>query len=464
MAVMGVMAVTSRPRYAVVWLLLAAGLHAKKQPTVLEAGFKRRITAKLNGSAEVATQHLMSRLELAGSVFGGYELDVPGGEGGTGAPTWRHTCFDVEPMRDSVEHCGMRQMQALTTLCDVGQGENIQQGIRKHLRALSKDTVEPLGIKRMNLQGVVIWVLQTSPDSNEQDASPAFQASALMAVVRCADAVGERSYFQEAESWFQGLKTVYHVGNFKDSRLTFHKVAIIWESLAVVAAHLPRESSFYADVLEYIRQLEMHLRQEWEDTADTWSFASARALAVRWQSKTVTKKSQRVMMKAWAREHVDRFLGTGKKSADPQGETDISEGILARIGTGTYTCGPLQGLTSLAAILSNAQLVQVVLQLLEKDVDKYQISPKNQGLVGFGSFDGVQMLEGSFFRDDAQLKMEKRHSMRVDDVVQCVIALAQALKTLEGIVGVEIPVAGTGEGDHEPAGATAEQSAPSEEL
>lgn len=452
------MALTARPRHAVVWLLLAAGLHAKKQPTALEAGFKRRITAKLNGSAAVATQHLMSRLELAGSVFGGYELDVPGGEGGIGAPTWRHTCHDVEPLRDSVEHCGMRQMQALTTLCDVGQGESIHEGIRKHLRALSKDAVEPLGMKRMNLQGVVIWVLLKSPDSNEQDASPAFQASALMAVVRCADAVGERSYFQEAESWFQGLKTVYHVGNFKDSRLTFHKAAVIWESLAVVAAHLPRESSFYADVLEYIRQLEMHLKQEWEDTAEAWSFASARALAVRWQSRTVKKKSQRAMIKAWAREHVDRFLGTGK------GESDISEGILARIGTGTYTCGPLQGLTSLAAILSNAQLVQVVLQLLEKDVDKYQMSPQNPGLAGLGSFDGVKMLEGSFFRDDAQLKMEKRHSVRVDDVAQCVIALAQALKTLEGILGVEIPVVGTGEGEDEPAGATAEKNAPSEEL
>jgi len=36
------------------------------------------------------------------------------------------------------------------------------------------------------------------------------------------------------------------------------------------------------------------------------------------------------------------------------------------------------------------------------------------------------------------MKLEKRNSLRVDDVVQCMVAMTQALKTLGGIQGVVV--------------------------
>lgn len=113
---------------------------------------------------------------------------------------------------------------------------------------------------------------------------------------------------------------------------------------------------------------------------------------------------------------------------------------MARIGGAGYTCGPLQGLASLAAVVSNAELVQVVLQLLEKDIDRYQVSPsnENQPQVSKEALWREAGLTGAFFRDEQQMKLEKRRSLRMDDVVQCMVALTQALKTLEGIQAVVV--------------------------
>jgi len=237
--------------------------------------------------------------------------------------------------------------------------------------------VPALAMKRTKFDGVDIWFHRKTPQSSSDDidASPSIQASALMAVVRCANATGQRDYFLEAENWFTGLQKVYPQKLWNSTLVSFHKSGIIWESLALVLSHVPAESAFHSKLLQYVRDFEGFLKRVWDENESTWSFASARALAIRWQSKALKSKKNRAAMKRWAQEHVDRFLGQKKGAA----AVDMSEGILARIGGAGYTCGPLQGLTSLAAVVSNAELVHVVLQLLEKDIDRYQLSASNEG-------------------------------------------------------------------------------------
>ena len=170
---------------------------------------------------------------------------------------------------------------------------------------------------------------------------------------------------------------------------------------------------------------------------DFWSFSSARALAVRWSSKGL-RKHQRKLLRRWASEHVDRFLGRSGDSIKAGPSKEVSEGILARIGGNRYTCGPLQGLASLAGLLNDAELIQVVLQLIEKDIHRYQLSDLN-----FGPFDSaLPELLGGFFRDSEQLVLESRQSLRVDDTAMCLIAMSHLLETLQGIKGVIVDPSG----------------------
>lgn len=408
-------------------------------PTALEASFKDRITAKIDNSLQSAVQHMVNRLGSEGQRFSGYELDF-GSE-----LSWRRKCDEIDDQRDSIEHCALRQLHALTAICDASKDLQSTSEARKlvdaHLKMLVSKEVPNLAMNRRKIDGVDIWFFRKTPSggSDDVDASPSLQASALMALVRCANATGQRDYFAEAENWFHGLQKVYPVNLWNTSLVSFHKSGIIWESLALVLSDLPAESSFYGKLLQYVRDFESFLLAIWKERPDSWSFASARALALRWQSGSLKKKKERTAVKKWGQDHVDRFLGGSK------GTADISKGILERIGGAGYTCGPLQGLTSLAAVVSSAELVQVVLQLLEKDIDRYQVSPAKPDEATTDSpkkeLDSIAReagLAGAFFRDPEQMKMEKRTSFRVDDTVQCMVALSQALKTLEGIQGVVV--------------------------
>ena len=112
----------------------------------------------------------------------------------------------------------------------------------------------------------------------------------------------------------------------------------------------------------------------------------------------------------------------------------ISQGILARIGGSRYTCGPLQGLASLAAILKDAELIQVVLQLMEKDITRYQIQESNPGPIRKPPAD----LLGAFYRDEDQLQLEHRKTLRIDDTAMCLIAMTHMLETLTSIKSVVV--------------------------
>lgn len=127
----------------------------------------------------------------------------------------------------------------------------------------------------------------------------------------------------------------------------------------------------------------------------------------------------------WGRSHIQ--LKDGPSDA-------ISKGILERIGGSRYTCGPLQGLASLAAILKDAELIQVVLQLMEKDISRYQIQESNPGPFQKPMAD----LLGGFFRDDDQLQLEHRKTLRIDDTAMCLIAITHMLETLTSIKSVVV--------------------------
>ena len=118
----------------------------------------------------------------------------------------------------------------------------------------------------------------------------------------------------------------------------------------------------------------------------------------------------------------------------------ISKGILARIGGSRYTCGPLQGLASLAAILKDAEVIQVVLQLMEKDITRYQIQPSNPGPIRgpIRKLADLLGLLGGFYRDDDQLQLEHRKTLRVDDTAMCLIAITHMLETLASIKSVVV--------------------------
>eukprot|EP00927_Polykrikos_kofoidii_P048693 TRINITY_DN42920_c0_g1_i1.p1 TRINITY_DN42920_c0_g1~~TRINITY_DN42920_c0_g1_i1.p1 ORF type:complete len:506 (+),score=100.16 TRINITY_DN42920_c0_g1_i1:88-1605(+) len=431
-----------------------------KLTVAIEAAFKKRISRKLESSLALATNHLTTRLGLEGGPFAGYELEVQTAEDSS-TSRWRHKCEEVVEDRDSIEYCALRQMHSLAALCDAGDKAERNNAtidlIHQHLKAMLSESLPNLAVSLKHFDhGSDIFFHRLSPSApvDKLDASPTLQASALMAMVRCADALGEKHYFQEAEAWFQGLQKLYPQDLWNATLVNFHKSGIVWESLSLVLSHLPVESSFHERVLEYVVAFEAFMAKLWAENPNAWSFASARALVIRWRSQSLKKKKQRSKVRKWAREHVDRFLG--RKSASLKGgEAGLTEGILARMGGAGYTCGPLQGLTSLAGILADADLVQVVLKLLEKDVDRYQLiaaTPAPWGPLVDAGF----AVEGSFFRDDQQLLLEKRRTIRVDDPVQCVIALTQALKALDTFIGVEVELPPGDEGAPPPAVEAAE--------
>jgi len=405
-----------------------------KPKAALEATFKERIEVKLTKSLQAVAVHLGSR-RGGGDAFGNYELEL----NKTASKRWRHECTEVVPGRDSIELCAMRQLHAMGALCDASTLVEVDsKAAKRQLKSLAAKAVPSLALKRSTFDGGIdIWFHRKKADADDVDGSPALQASALMAMACCAHATKQTEYFKEAETWFAGLQKVYPQTLWQKAPLSFHKKAIIWESLSLVAVHLPLGSSFQTALQGYLADLEAYLWKLWTDESEEWSFASARAIALRLKSPALKKQKQRKLLRKWAQEHVDRLLGD--KSTGP--------GILAKLGGEGYSCGPLQGLTSLASVLTdNVELLQVVLQLLEKDVDKYQVVDKSQSpMASLEVADSAVV--GAFFRDGLQLTMEQRDTWRIDDSTQCAIALTQALQHLSNVQGVSVEPPGEEAGD-----------------
>lgn len=183
------------------FLLVAA---AKQAPAALEASYKERIEQLLNTSATLAARHLSKRFSLTTNLFSGYELEYGKGSKAKAAK-WTHDCLGIATSRDSVENCVLRQLQALTALCDVPMTADSKEIAEKHLGHLLRSPEIPeLAMKLQKISGASIFLVRKEPegDPGDMDASPAIQASMLMAAVRCGQALGQKQHLDDAESGF----------------------------------------------------------------------------------------------------------------------------------------------------------------------------------------------------------------------------------------------------------------------
>lgn len=173
---------------------------AKQAPAALEASYKERIEDLLNSSATLAARHLSRRLSLTDDLFSGYEVEYRKG-GKSKTAKWTHNCLGISTSRDSVENCILRQLQALTALCDVPLTAESREIAERHLSHLLQSSEIPeLAMKLQKMSGASMFLFRKQPDSSDMDASPAIQASMLMAVVRCGQALGQKRHLDDAES------------------------------------------------------------------------------------------------------------------------------------------------------------------------------------------------------------------------------------------------------------------------
>merc|ERR1712151_1260941 len=110
--------------------------------------------------------------------------------------------IEVDSSRDSVENCALRQLQALVALCDVPdifkRDEDARMLGEQHVTTLLKTKkVAALGLSLSAVSGTSLFFHQKSPgaaSADDLDVSPTIQASVLMAVVRCGEALGIKSH------------------------------------------------------------------------------------------------------------------------------------------------------------------------------------------------------------------------------------------------------------------------------
>ena len=73
---------------------------------------------------------------------------------------------------------------------------------------------------------------------------------------------------------------------------------------------------------------------------------------------------------------------------------------------------------------------------MEKDIARYQIQESNPGPIRKPA--ALLGLLGGFYRDDDQLQLEHRKTLRVDDTAMCLIAITHMLETLASIKSVVV--------------------------
>jgi len=428
-------------RCAIAVLLVASVDGKAKQPlpVAVEARFKERITAKLATALDLAVGHLATALGVAETGDGGgeaffgrhYELEIQG-DG-----SWRSGCAtDVDTTRDSVSHCAIRKLQAMTALCETpGGAEKYKTGINRLLKQLlrNREKIIPgLGVKRSLLplgNGIEAWMSEVSPGSGNYDVVIPLHAAAMLAVVQCGSALQQQEVFSDVQSWFATIHKAY--SREARAQQSFHANAILWESFVKISSLVREGSSFAEELADFLEDFEAYLQAQFDKDPRVWSFSGARAAVLNW---AIAKKAAR--RKKFGK-IIDEYMKRWKQIAPSM---KISE---------MYTCGPLQGLAPLLLRRGDqaAELVSSVLAMAEKDVDLYQVAADRgngepshaaQQLGGRVLAPQGMLLEGAFFRDVAQLQNEKRTSIRIDDTAQCVMALTRTLHLLEDLVGVEV--------------------------
>jgi len=455
-------------------LLSLCVAQAKKSPPVaVEARFKERITLKLEAALASATAHLAWALgvtsESSEDVFAPhYELDLRTGS------TWRAKCeADIDTERDSVAHCVIHKLQALSALCEApGVAEAHRPGILRLLKQLlvKRETVIPgLGVKRSMLpigNGMEVWMSETSVGSGNFDVMVPLHAAATLAVVQCGSALSEPKFFETAQAWFASIEKAWPQRAW--AQASFHMNSILWESFVRISTMIRSDSSCAEELQDFNRGFEAYLQAKFSENPQSWSFSGAHATVLTWQREK--KKARRKKLAASIIEYTRRW-----RQLAP-----------ALNVTTSYTCGPLQGVAPLLLKPGEeaAELVSSLLKLAEKDVDLFQLSFAQSGDSDAASTDpspaaarvGEKLLKklggelnGAFVRDEGQWKGEKRRSIRIDDTAQCVVGITRTLQLLETLVGVEVPTPGA-EGAAAEEGAAAggadeaSGAAPTEEL
>jgi len=287
-----------------------------------------------------------------------------------------------------------------------------------------------LGMKRAMLpigNGLEVWMSEMTPKSGRFDVVVPAHAAATLALVQCSTALKEPQYLEIAEAWFASIEKAWPQSSWSQS--SFHLNSILLESFVRMATVIRKGSSFHDELTKFIGRFEVHLHNDFWQSASTWSFSGAHATVLAWQGEK--KKTKRKTLAKLIAEYERRWLA-------------IAPTLNA---TESYTCGPMQGVASLLLKPSSnaASMVQHLLTTVEKDVDRYQVTfdDHTASIAATRLSESIRLkfgdaLQGSFLRDDQQLAAEKRYSLRIDDVSQCVVALTRTLELLDTLVGVEV--------------------------
>lgn len=120
------------------------------------------------------------------------------------------------------------------------------------------------------------------------------------------------------------------------------------------------------------------------------------------------------------------------------------EKMLPKINMSMYcTCGPVQGLAALAEAREDAQLAIIALKLAEKDIDLFQVPPKETSAPAaipdmLAHVPDIEKFAGAFLRGKDQLQQEGRPGVyRIDDTTTCLLATAAALRLVQTMQTVE---------------------------
>lgn len=413
---------------------VAAGKAKQPMPVAVEARFKERLTAKLEASLSSALGHMAWALGLDtdGAVFGQhYELDLAS-EG------WRTACEkDISTEYDSISHCAIRKLQALTAFCEVeSAAQEHRDAIQRLLKQLlqKRETIVPgMGIKRSLLpigNGIEAWMSELKPGSGNYDVIVPLHAAAMAAVVQCGSSLNMTEPLAEAHGWFAAIEKAYPPSAWAQN--SFHLNAILWESFVLIYTMVRPGSSFAEELQDFLDDFDAYLQAQFDKEPKAWSFSGARAAVLSWVS--AKKASRRKRFGKMIDEYMNRWKEIGAAMQTKE----------------MYTCGPLQGVAPLLLKRGDqaAELVSSVLALAEKDVDLFQIlgaseKPEIRSIAAQRLGDGLLGkhaggLEGAFLRDEAQLKNDKRRSIRIDDTAQCIMGMYRTLQLLDDLVGVEV--------------------------
>lgn len=413
----------------------------------LQARSKVNLEIKLSASLEAAASHLTWFLGMEGGegkgkypdIFKRYELNLTDG-------SWVEDCApDATNTSESIEYCIVRKLQALDALCLNPHllTATRRKAMRAALNVLSEqqENIPGLSVRRdpMPQQGgegkrndAEAFVFEEGKvGSGRKVLSPTVHATAMATIARCEQALGFQEKWSTISQWFVAANQAVAQVAPKFDKITHHMLGIVWEALSFVATQLPHERHEQvreADKVVAIVEKAMYKHFSKGDKKSVWSYSGAAAVALRANSTSLEGSVKRRLRKL-AGAHSKRF------------RDNIMPGMNV---SQLCTCGPVIGLAPLATVLQDTRLAMLVLELVNKDIDLFQVpqsfaSDEIAGLGWFAKAPEPARLRGAFGRHPQHLAMEARtQGMRVDDTGVCLAAVGAALRMVQGMPGIEV--------------------------